>query len=196
VPAGEERGLVARCLAHEEEAWRELYDRFGSLCREIVRSSFRRACLHTCDADVEDAAADFFAYLAEGEGRRLGLYRAEGPLRHYVAVLASNFAHARAKEIARRHLRERPVDSLDDHASREARSPEVLDLTEARARLESVLTQLSSEDRLLFELVFRDSADVEATSRILHVSINAVYVRKTRLKERLRRLLSQGEVTR
>ncbi|MBI1853107.1 MAG: sigma-70 family RNA polymerase sigma factor [Planctomycetes bacterium] len=182
----DDRAIVARCLAGDGAAWRLLHEQLEALCREIVRSALRRGAVLSGEVDVDEVTQDFFEHLAESGGRRLGLYRSDAPLRHYVAVLASNFARARADEIRRRRVREQSIDSVSEPVSRARPAEEVLEHAESRARLDAAVDALAPADRLLFDLLFRDGVEVEAACRILRISANALYVRKNRLKERLR----------
>lgn len=60
---------------------------------------------------------------------------------------------------------------------------------EAAERLVRALAQLSSKDRLLAELHLVRGRSLENVAEIMGVTLNAAYVRKSRLLERLRRLL-------
>ncbi len=184
----EDRALVASCLTGDESAWRRLHGELSPFCREVVRSALRRARVAGVETEVDEATQDFFAYLAEAGGRRLGLYRDEGPLRHYVAVLATHFARAHAEKVMRRRHREQPIGCAEPVAAA-ADATIVLERAEARAQLEAAVATLSASDRLLFELVYRDGVEVETICRILHVTPNALYIRKARLKERMRTAL-------
>jgi RNA polymerase sigma factor (sigma-70 family) len=60
---------------------------------------------------------------------------------------------------------------------------------EAAERLKSAVTQLGPKDRLLVELHLVRGRSLDHVAEVLGVSMNAAYVRKSRVVERLRRML-------
>jgi DNA-directed RNA polymerase specialized sigma24 family protein len=183
--------LVSRCLSGDEDAWRALHDRFHAFCREIVRSAFRRTCLAFDETDVEEAANDYLAFVSENGGRRLGLYRGEGPLSHYLAVLATNFARERAIRIGARRRRHRSIEDVPEPPAANPSGIDAVEHAELRGRLEAIVATLGASDRLLFHLLYRDGVEVEAACRVLRITPNALYIRRNRLKDRLRRAVAE-----
>jgi len=194
-PLGKDGGsLVARCLDGDASGWEAVHGLFRPLCREIVRSALRRAGLPSGEPEIDDIAHDFFAHLAEEGGRRLGLYRGDAPLHHYLAVLASNFADARARDQKRRRCRELPLDETVSEVRDSRRDASGgLERKEELSRLKTAVEALPPADRLLFELVYRDEVETDVVCRMLRLSPNALYIRKNRLKEKIRTLLVQDE---
>jgi RNA polymerase sigma factor (sigma-70 family) len=64
---------------------------------------------------------------------------------------------------------------------------------ETAARLSSALTDLGPKDRLLAELHLIRGQSLDDVADVLGVSMNAAYVRKSRVLERLRRMLGSEE---
>ena len=76
--AGSDAALVARCRAGDEEAWRELVERFSRYVYAIAVQGFRLG-----QEDAEDVFQDVFARVYE----RLGSLRDDEAVRPWIAQL-------------------------------------------------------------------------------------------------------------
>ena len=79
-------------------------------------------------------------------------------------------------------------DSLaDDKKSVE----EQLELTQTERMVQGAMEELPSSDRLFVELYYEKELPPEEIANIMGVSINTVYSKKSRLRERMRKILTE-----
>ena len=90
--AGSDAALVARCRAGDEEAWRELVDRFSRYVYAIAVQGFRLG-----QQDAEDVFQDVFARVYE----RLGSLRDDEAVRPWIAQLTRRVCIDRLRSGAR-----------------------------------------------------------------------------------------------
>ena len=119
-PAMTDAQLVARCRAGDQDAWRELVERFSRYVFAIATQAFRLA-----EHDAEDVFQDVFARVYES----LGTLRDDAALRPWLA------------QVTRRHcldrLRRAPRDQPTDEPDAEAPDPERCDRAPRRGDVTS-----------------------------------------------------------
>lgn len=176
-----DRALVDAVLAGNPEAFRALVDRESStvlsVCRRILSDP----------ADAEDAAQD--AFLAAY--RKLGSYRADGPLGGWLMRIAVREAH--------RHGRRRPVtasldplidDSLEMMSSKSAPDPAmVLEAHEHENALRAAVDDLPDHFRDAVRLRYledRSYEEIASTTGRTEATVRAhVHRGLSRLRNRL-----------
>jgi RNA polymerase sigma factor (sigma-70 family) len=116
--------LVARCRAGDEDAWRELVERFSRYVYAIAVQGFRLS-----EHDAEDVFQEVFARTYE----RLDALREDSAVRPWLAQLTRNLCVDRLRETAR-------VEPAEDVEPRE--------LDETLAQLDLALTVRGALDSL------------------------------------------------
>lgn len=182
----EERRLLGRCIEGEAAAWRDLLARYLPFVCAVARRILAHRGLPHGQAEVEEAAADFFGDLCLRRGDALEKFRGEGCFRAYLAVLAANHARRRAERLVRE--RGRAVEFQEAVARREAGSEPAEFAPEEITR---AVARCPPGDRLLFQLLFVDELAVERAAHFLGVSREVVYLRKHRFLARMRSLLGE-----
>lgn len=148
---------------------------------------------------AEDLTHEVFLALLRDDGRKLRTFagRHGCSFAGWLKVVAVRLTIDRLRREAR-------VVALDDETphmlelKRSLRSdggdPEAaMQGSEVAARLARVFGELGPKDRMLAELHLVRGRALEDVAATLGVTMNAAYVRKSRLLERLRRALSEGE---
>lgn len=116
--------LVARCRSGDEEAWRELVDRFSRYVYAIAVQGFRLS-----EADAEDVFQEVFARAYE----RLDALRDDEAIRPWLAQLTRRLCIDSRRASSREHLSdEEAAEGFDDTL---ARLDEALAVHEALALL-------------------------------------------------------------
>lgn len=166
--AEQDRADVARVLRGDDEAFAALVDRHQSRLR-----GFLAAMVGASEADDLAQEAFLRAWSA------LARYDPTYPFRGWLLVIAGR--------LAANHLAKRRPQALGEH---EPAAPPMNvaddDLTE---RLEAALTTLSPDDRLLYELRYRQDLPIAELARHLAITANAAKVRLHRLRGRLADML-------
>lgn len=191
----EERRLVARCLAWEESAWRDLARRYGRLAASraarILAVRWGRA-----DPDmVQEAVQETFLRLAAGRGRLLARFAWRSRLSTYVSAVAGfaalDLVRARARERARGE-RIRLAAPGEEAGSEADPAWRFLD-REASARLEEALAELPARDRLVVRMRFWDGTDAAGIAQVLDLDPAYVRVVLARALEKMRKILASED---
>ena len=171
-----EAQLIARCQQGDEQAFRELVDRYRHLVYALVaRSAAERT-------RVQDIAQEVFLRIHRG----LPYFRGEAKLTTWIFRIVVNLLAQ--ESAARRQEREVP---LDDAAH--AREPRANDRTlpdlELRDRLEKAMARLPPAYRVLVAGHYLEGVTYEDLAEALDMPLGTVKTHLHRAKKQLRALL-------
>src|ERR687888_1550239 len=169
--------LVARCRAGEDEAWRELVERFSRYVYAIAVQAFGLA-----EQDAEDVFQEVFARTYE----RLDRLRDNAAIRPWLAQLTRRLCIDRLRALARESAEEiEPLlDAADDHI---AELDEALDVREA-------LAQLSADCREMLDRFFARDQSYRTIGEELAIPGGTIASRISRCLDRLRGVLEGRKV--
>ena len=185
--------LVAYLAGHADAADRFVAE-YGSVVREAIGRFLALRVRSRVDL-VDDLTHEVFLALFRDDGRKLRTFAGRDgcSLAGWLRVVAVRLTIDRLRRDAR-------VVALDDDTPRmlELRrslrsddpDPEAtMQGAETAERLAVAMAELGPKDRLLAELHLVRGRGLEEVAEVLGVTMNAAYVRKSRLLERLRRTL-------
>jgi RNA polymerase sigma factor (sigma-70 family) len=132
----EDGELVARCRAGDEDAWRELVERFSRYVYAICVQAYRLA-----DHDADDVFQDVFARVYE----RLDQLRSDDAVRPWIAQLTRNCCVDRLRAGARVE----PMDEVD-----EVQVDETLEQLEEAWAVRQLMAELSENCREILDRFF------------------------------------------
>lgn len=171
-----EADLIARCQQGDEQAFRELVDRYKNLVFGLItRSAADRS-------RVEDLAQEVFLKIHRG----LPYFRGEAKLTTWIFRIVLNLLSQEAAE--RRAAREVPIDP-DVPAHQPAAQDRHLSDLELRDRLEKAMAKLPPNDRLLIAGHYLDGVKYEELAEALDVPVGTIKTHLHRAKKQLRALL-------
>jgi RNA polymerase sigma-70 factor, ECF subfamily len=173
--ANADRDLIARCHQGDEQAFRELVDRYKDLVFGVIaRSSVERS-------RVEDLAQEVFLKIHRG----LPYFRGEARLTTWIFRIVLNLL---SQESGRR--RGRREVALDEVPWREPRTHDrsAGDL-ELRDRLDKALAKLPPNYRLLIAAHYLQDVKYEDLAEALDMPVGTVKTHLHRAKKQLRDLL-------
>ncbi len=191
----DEAELVAAVLRGEPAAWPGFFARYERLIISCIRKVLLRYGAAHGEEDIEDLVSATALNLIKDDYKKL---RAFDPTRGYrlsswVGLLATNTAHDA--------LRQRPpaASSIDDEDARAHDLPadeidpaERLLRKEQAHRLEQAIAQLSSGEQLFLRYYFEDELEPEQIAQLMQISVNTVYSRKNKVREKLRRIVEEA----
>lgn len=171
-----EAELIARCRQGDQQAFRELVDRYRDLVFAVVsRSTAERS-------RVEDLAQEVFLRIHRG----LPYFRGEAKLTTWIFRIVLNLLSQESQ--ARRAAREVPLDpELPSHHPR-ADDRAARDL-ELRDRLEKAMARLPANYRLLIAGHYLQDVKYEDLAEALDIPLGTVKTHLHRAKQQLRALL-------
>ncbi len=183
--ASDERDLVARCLARDEHAYRELVRRYQ---RPVLNLAWR------ITGDAEEAAEvtqeTFLRVL-----RSLQTYDPERPLRSWLFKIAANLA---LDSLRRRKRRPVSLEGLTDEEGHPP--PEAVDTGPApdagmrekwsRERFDAMVRGLPEHYQAILHLRYREELSYDEIADTLGIPLGTVKVRLHRAHEMLKRKMS------
>jgi RNA polymerase sigma-70 factor (ECF subfamily) len=167
-----ERALVERCRAGDDDAFRELVDRYKDLVFALIARTVQDR------GRAEDLAQDVFLRVHRG----LPYFRGEARLSTWIYRIVAN--------VCVQPTRPRSV-SLDDDRTRiqpAAADRQFGDL-ELRDRLEKAIARLPANYRLLVAAHYLDGVQYEDLADALQLPLGTLKTQLYRAKQQLRRLL-------
>ena len=191
----DENELLEGCILGEKEAWDEFVESYSSL---IYFHIHRCLCAHAVQAkreDVEDLYHSVFQTLLEDDRRRLRQFEGRCSLASWIQIITSRTvidSLRKGRSTIPLDAEDRDGIALHERVSdpRPGAEEEVLD-TQRRALLKKALREISAEDRLLAVLAYHREMPIEEIADVMKLSKEAVYTRKHRLHEKLRKIVQE-----
>ena len=188
---------LAAYLAGDRDGAERLVAAFGGVVREAIGRFLTLRVRGRSDL-AEDLTHEVFVALFRDDGRKIRTFagRHGCTFAGWLKVVAVRLTIDRLRRDTR-------LVALDDDTPhmlelrRTLRSdgpdPEaVLQGAETAARLQQAMAELAQKDRLLAEMHLVRGAPLEEVARLLGVTMNAAYVRKSRVLDRLRRAVTRS----
>ncbi len=189
-----EAELLAAVVAREPGAWRELYRRFERVIIGCVRNTMRRYSAFATDEDIEDIVNTVCLNLVKDDFKKL---RTFDPGRGYrlsswMGLIATNTA---LDALRRRDPGHASLDASDDApplqvADAGGTPGDALERRQQAQRLMAAIQALPEADRRFLELYYDEALAPEELAVRLGITVNTVYSRKNKLREKLRKLLT------
>ena len=168
-----ERALVERCRAGDDDAFRELVDRYKDLVFALIARTVQDR------GRAEDLAQDVFLRVHRG----LPYFRGEARLSTWIYRIVANVC---VQPPAR--LRAVSLDDDRTHVQPAAADRQFGDL-ELRDRLEKAIARLPANYRLLVAAHYLDGVQYEELADALQLPLGTLKTHLYRAKQQLRRLL-------
>jgi RNA polymerase sigma-70 factor (ECF subfamily) len=191
-PDASEGELVAAMMRRDPAAWREFQRRYALLVRRCIRSVTRRVGAATLEDDREIEAI-FLCSLFVRDMRRLRAFDPElGRLSTWIGRLAANCAHDYVRAFPRQPTRHAVAEL--DVVEYEGRDPFEQAVDRERSELAArTLEGLSALDRRFASLYFGEGLPPDDIARLLNISRNTVYSKKSKLQSRLEAICALGD---
>ncbi len=186
--------LVRAVIAREPAAWPTFFAKYERLVLACIRRALRRYGAAHGEEDIEDLASQTAFNLVKDDYKKL---RTFDPGRGYklsswVGLIATNTALDALR-------RRGPTDvwsaaSLDDTdpivptlASGESGPADALAQKDEVRLVRAAIDELSDVDRLFLEYYYVDELEPDQIARLMGISLNTVYSRKNKIREKLAR---------
>jgi RNA polymerase sigma-70 factor (ECF subfamily) len=193
-----EAELVAAVLAGEPAAWPSFFARYERLIIACIRKVLFRYHAHHNEEDLEDLVSQTALNLVKDDYKKLRAYDATRgyKLSSWVGLIATNTAHDALRrrtpiESGSTASLEDPESGIDPAADGESAEERLMRGDRAEI-LRRAVAKLGASDRLFVEYYFESEMEPEDIARLMGISINTVYSRKNKVREKLKRILIDG----
>jgi RNA polymerase sigma-70 factor (ECF subfamily) len=190
--------LVQAVLVREPAAWPTFFARYERLVISCIRKVMRRYGAGFNDEDVEDLVSATALNIVKDDYKKL---RAFDPTRGYklsswIGLIATNTAHDALRRRAPTEVW--AAVALDDTApvplaSDEQLASETLEAEDQARELRAAIAQLSAADRLFMDYYYVQELEPEVIARLMSISVNTVYSRKNKIREKLRIIVGKQQ---
>lgn len=199
----EEKKLIASCLNGSKEAWDEFVKKYAKL---IYNSIYRTLELkgYELNSDlIEDLWQETFLSFLKNNFAKLRKFQWKNncSIATWISVITRNLIlDFIRKESKRRGITESLDATIDfeeeitilDIKEDEKYSPgQILNRKESFKIIKTYISKLAIADKMLFELLFYDELSHEEIAKKLGKSIDAIYMQKKRLLDKLREFLKK-----
>jgi RNA polymerase sigma-70 factor (ECF subfamily) len=190
--------LVEAVLQREPAAWPTFFAKYERLVISCIRKVMRRYGAGFNDEDVEDLVSATALNIVKDDYKKL---RAFEPTRGYklsswIGLIATNTAHDALRRRAPTEVW--AAVALDDTApvplaSNEQLASDTLEAEDQARELRAAVAQLSPADRLFMDYYYVQELEPEMIARLMSISVNTVYSRKNKIREKLRTIVGKQQ---
>lgn len=193
--------LVQAVLAREPAAWPTFFAKYERLVVSCIRKVMRRYGAPFNNEDIEDLVSATALNIVKDDYKKLRAFDATRgyKLSSWIGLIATNTAHDALR-------RRGPAEiwsavALDDTApvpleSEEALASDTLEAEDERRALRAAVAELSPSDRLFMDYYYVQGLDPEIIARLMSISVNTVYSRKNKIREKLRIIVGKAQTGR
>ena len=184
-----EKALIAGCLRSEKAAWDSFVLQYSNLVYHTIKKTLS---LHHVEPDtylVEDLYQEFFVSLLRNDYKKLRRFSGA-----HGCSLASWLRILVARSIIDYLRKPSPGQgALAGAMCRHGSDPAEPLVNEQQERLlKQAIQTLSSRDRILLDLCYRQALATEEIAAFFKTSINAVYAQKSRVLAKIRETLKKS----
>ena len=186
-----ENELLKGCISGDKESWSLFVKQYNKLIYHTIYKTLRVNGQSTDPDDINDLFQEVFTSFCENNCKKL---RAFDP---HKGVKLSSWLRMITVRMIIDHLRKsKPSTSLDAlpvEPSQAGGQEGLLD-EESMGSLKEVIEQLSTKDKLLIELFYMQELPPEEIAQILKISVGALYTRKNRVIEKMRKIAEERKL--
>jgi RNA polymerase sigma factor (sigma-70 family) len=193
---GQDAAIISRCVSgSDENAWAYFVSRYSRLVWSAIHRTFKASsCAYTLE-DAEDLYGAFFLSLVENDFRKLRQFQSRNAcsLTTWLTVVAVRMTidHMRRQSARPVTVAGPAAALLADIIADKARNAEQLLMDAQRsASIARSLDSLSGHDREIYDLLYVKGVSPDDAARTMGTTAAAIYTRKHRLIERLKRSLA------
>lgn len=190
--------LVEAVLQREPAAWPTFFAKYERLVISCIRKVMRRYGAAFNDEDVEDLVSATALNIVKDDYKKL---RAFDPSRGYklsswIGLIATNTAHDALRRRAPTEVW--AAVALDDTApvplvSADQAAPDALEAEDQARELREAIAQLSPAERLFMDYYYVQELEPDVIARLMSISVNTVYSRKNKIREKLRIIVGKQQ---
>lgn len=189
--------LLTDCIDGKQEAWDEFVRCYSKLVYYSITKALRS---HNCNLqheDVEDIYNGLFLSLIENDYKKLRQFEGKRgctlsswirliTIRHTIDFLRSQRKHISLDQEG--DSTDPLIETVpDDNLPIEKQ----IEQSETERIFREAISELPSSDRLFMKLYYENELPPEEIAKIMHVSVNTIYSKKNRIREKIKKLFDE-----
>ncbi len=188
--------LFSRCILNEDaKAWDLFFRKYSSLLRSSINRTFRSYSFHYASEDAEDAFSSLFLSLIDNNFKKFKQFQGRNgcSLSTWLTVVAVRHAidYMRKQKKLFTTTTLEDADQIVDSADDGNRNVEtVLMEQQISVALKKIIAGLTPQEGQLFDLLYQHCLAPEEAAKALGVSVSALYTRKHRLNEKIKKIIN------
>jgi RNA polymerase sigma-70 factor (ECF subfamily) len=190
--------LVQAVLEREPAAWPTFFAKYERLVISCIRKVMRRYGAGFNEEDLEDLVSATALNIVKDDYKKLRAFDATRgyKLSSWIGLIATNTAHDALRRRAPTEVW--AAVALDDTApvplaSEQQLASEALEAEDDARELRAAIAQLSPADRLFMDYYYVQELEPEVIARLMSISVNTVYSRKNKIREKLRIIVGKQQ---
>ena len=188
----QEQCLVAQVLSKDQKAWKEFCRRYENLIVACTLKTLRRYHAKFNADDLADIVGEVWMVLLKDDMRKLRLYDPDRGYRltSWLGLITTNCTIDQLRQRSSENILFDDVSSLELTMA-DSRSPDQgLEDMESVQIARQAIDQLSSEEQQFVVSCFHDERRPEELAQELGITVNTVYSRKFKIREKLTRIVA------
>jgi RNA polymerase sigma factor (sigma-70 family) len=187
--------LIKDCLNGKEESWHAFIDRFSRLVYYSINRAVNPYSANLDQEDIEDLYSEVFLSFIENNYKKLRQFEADKgcTLSSWVRLIAVRHTIDSLRK-KKQHV------SIDDESGTAGAMKESLrdnkpsahdhmEISEHEKIMGKAIEELPSSDLLFIELYYKKELTPEEIASAMNISVSAVYSKKTRIREKLEKII-------
>lgn len=190
--------LVQAVLAREPAAWPTFFAKYERLVISCIRKVMRRYGAPFNEEDLEDLVSATALNIVKDDYKKLRAFDVTRgyKLSSWIGLIATNSAHDALRRRAPTEVWS--AVALDDTAPVKLESAaelasETMEAEDEARELRAAIAQLTPSERLFMDYYYVQELEPEMIARLMSISINTVYSRKNKIREKLRIIVTKNQ---
>ena len=196
----QEQDLVEKCVLGDKKAWDSFVSQYSKLIYNFIHKTLKRYGRHNNSDLVEEVFQEVFLCLLKDNCSKLNSFcwKNNCSITTWLGVVTTNLVLDTLRKDSRYKHRFESLDATDESegGSKPALLEKISDQgssalegvysQEQAQLLEAAINRLSASDQLLFKLIYKDDLTLEEVAQLMHKSMDALYMHKKRVLDKLR----------
>lgn len=196
-----EGDLLKKCLHGDKDAWDVFVIKYSKLIYHSICRTFKAKNFSFNSQAADDLHQDVFLLLYKSNFKKLRQFKGKNncSLASWLRMIASrtaiDFMRSHKSHVSIESASADGDDLIDTLSNGRDLPDKSIEKLEWYELLRGLIEGLSPKDRYLFELWVNQELPDKEIAQVLHLSIDAVYMRKNRLKEKLKTIIKKKKIS-
>lgn len=189
--------LLTECTSGNREAWDIFVKRYSKLVYYSITKTLKSYISYLPQEDVEDIFNNIFLSFIENNYKKLRQFEARHgcTLSSWVRLISIrytiDFLRSQRKHISMNDDSNTRRPFIDTLPTNQVSFEKQIEFTETERAIKMAMDALPSSDKLFVKLHYEKELPPEEIASIMNISVNTVYSKKNRIKEKIKKILKK-----